>query len=320
MTFPMRGEFDFIQDIKGRFDLKHVGDDCAVLPRDGETDLLVTADLMVEGVDFRLEWAQPEFLGHKALAVSLSDIAAMGGRPLHALVSIGVSEAVWSSDFIDRFYSGWHGLAHRHNVEMVGGDVSRTPGPVVIDSVVLGTVPKGFAVRRSGASPGDAVFVSGCLGGAAGGLLLLEDGVDAAAGSAADKLNSRQLLPEPRVDLGVYLLEMGIASAMIDISDGLSSDLRHLCSVSGVGATIAAERIPVDPGLREHFDANTAFEMAMSGGEDFELLFTDPPEKISLIENRHLHRIGEITESVAKIELTCGSEVRDIPASGYVHF
>jgi thiamine-monophosphate kinase len=320
MTFPMRGEFDFIHDIKERFNLQHVGDDCAVLPRDGETDLLVTADLMVEGVDFRLEWTQPEFLGHKALAVSLSDIAAMGGRPLHALVSIGVSEAVWNSDFIDRFYSGWHELALRHKVEMVGGDVSLTPGPVVIDSVVLGTVPKGFAVRRSGASPGDAVFVSGGLGGAAGGLRRLEGSVDAAGVSIDDKLKGRQLRPEPRVDLGIYLRENEIASAMIDISDGLSSDLRHLCSSSGVGANIEADRIPVDPGLREHFDAKTAFEMAMSGGEDFELLFTVPPEKILLIENRDLYRIGEITESVAKIELTCGSEVRDVSASGYVHF
>ena len=161
-----RSEFDFIQNIKNKFLLGRVGDDCAVLPKNDKTDLLVTADMLVEEIDFRLAWTTPGLLGHKALAVSLSDIAAMGGQPVWAMISIGVPEKLWKTDFLDRFYDGWFALARQFNVELVGGDVSRTPDKVTIDSIVGGEVEKGRAVLRSSANPGDAIFVTGTLGGA----------------------------------------------------------------------------------------------------------------------------------------------------------
>ena len=149
----MRSEFDFIQNIKQEYGLEHVGDDCAVLPKDSETDMVVTADMLVEDIDFRLEWTTPEALGHKALAVSLSDVAAMGAEPKWAMLSLGVPEQLWSSSFLDQFYEGWHTLAERYGVELIGGDVSRVPSKLVIDSVVGGETPKGRAIRRSGARP-----------------------------------------------------------------------------------------------------------------------------------------------------------------------
>src|SRR5436190_1700034 len=164
----MKSEFEFINDLKSRFSLDKVGDDCAVLPKDDKTDLLVTADLLIEDIDFRLEWTTPEFLGHKALAVSLSDIAAMSGTPKWALLSIGVAENLWKTDFLDRFYAGWHKLAAKYELELVGGDISRSHDKLVIDSIVGGEVQHGKAILRSGAKPGDGIYISGTLGGAAG--------------------------------------------------------------------------------------------------------------------------------------------------------
>src|SRR5688500_5710321 len=160
----MRSEFDFIRHIKKKYDLKHVGDDCAVLPKDSKTDLIITADMLVEDIDFRLGWTTGELLGAKALAVSLSDIAAMGGTPKWAMLTIGFPKRLWNTDFVDKFYLGWTTLADHHGVELVGGDVSRTPAKLVIDSIVAGEVPKGEAILRSGANPGDSIFVTGSLG------------------------------------------------------------------------------------------------------------------------------------------------------------
>ena len=150
----MRSEFEFIQNIKKKYSLAFIGDDCAVLPKDDINDLLITSDMLVEDIDFRLEWTTPEFLGHKALAVSLSDIAAMGGDPTFAMLSLGVSENLWKTDFVDRFFEGWHKLASKYGVELIGGDISRSTDKLVIDSIVLGEVQKSRAILRSGAKPG----------------------------------------------------------------------------------------------------------------------------------------------------------------------
>src|SRR5688572_21180664 len=166
----MRSEFEFIRNIKGKFDLNRVGDDCAVLPKDSRSDLVITADMLVEDIDFRHDWTTPELLGAKALAVSLSDIAAMGATPKWAMLSIGIPEPVWTGRFVDKFYDGWFALARHHEVDLVGGDVSRTPDKIVIDSIVAGEVAKGKAIMRSRARPGDSIFVTGALGGAAAGL------------------------------------------------------------------------------------------------------------------------------------------------------
>lgn len=314
-----RSEFDLIRNIKNKFSLHRVGDDCAVLPKDNNTDLLVTADMLVENVDFRLEWTSPEFLGHKALAVSLSDIAAMGGKPGWAMLSIGVPEKLWKTDLVDRFYDGWFSLAHKFGVELVGGDVSRTPDNIVIDSIVGGDVGKGHAILRSTAKPGDVIFVTGTLGGAYGALQLLEHGKNIGE-SGADKLLKRQLEPHPQIAAANLLQKLDLATSMIDISDGLSSDLFHVCESSGVGAYIWAEKIPVDPDLTGYFGAGECLDLALHGGEDFELLFTVAEEHISQLKGSDFTRIGEITPNVGIIELSIGGDSRELPPKGFRHF
>jgi thiamine-monophosphate kinase len=310
-------EFQFIRDIKSRHSLGKVGDDCAILPGDGTNDLLITADMLVEGVDFRLNWSTPEQLGHKALAVSLSDIAAMGGKPTYALLSVAVAEKLWKTDFLDRFYVGWHELAGRFDVELVGGDISRTDGPLTFDSTVLGRVPAGKAVLRSGARVGDGIYVSGPLGGAAAGLKLLEEGGKENGPIEAD-LVTRLLQPEPHIDIANYLITNDLASAMIDLSDGLSSDLHHLCSSSDVGAVLIEGSIPIGPGLVELFGRDEAFKLAVNGGEDFVLLFTSEPDRMP--EDLGATRIGTITADSGHVELLSGQIRTRLDASGFSHF
>jgi len=317
----MTGEFDFIRYIKKSFALKAIGDDCAILPKDDRSDLIVTADLLVEDVDFKVDWASPEDLGHKALAVSLSDIAAMGGTPVWEMLTVGVPGKLWETDFVKRFYDGWNDLAAEFRVELVGGDISRSPDRFVVDSIVGGEVPKGKAVLRSGARPGDAIFVSGSLGGAAGGLRLLDSVVSRDAKEEWHKrLIERQLRPTPRIELGRWLLTNSIASAMIDISDGLSSDLGHICGASGVGAELDAASVPVDVDLKHLVGPDETLLLALHGGEDFELLFTVAGEKLSLLKNRDVTRIGTVTENVGTVQLSDGERTIDLQPFGYRHF
>jgi thiamine-monophosphate kinase len=313
----MRTEFDFINSIKKRYRLDKVGDDCAVLPKNGATDLLITSDMLVESVDFRLEWAGPEQIGHKALAVSLSDIAAMGGMPTFALVSVAVEENLWKTTFLDKFYKGWHKLAAKFGVVLVGGDVSRTQGPLVIDSTVLGEVPKDRAIVRSGARAGDGIFVAGSLGGAAGGLKLLTEGEEICPGPGRELIR-KQLQPNPQLAAAKYLLEQGLTTSMIDISDGLSSDLTHICVASGVGAEIDVSRLPVERALRELFTEAEALELAINGGEDLALLFTGDYRRGAPV--RGATRIGTITSHARSIETIDAGVRRKFEPSGYRHF
>jgi thiamine-monophosphate kinase len=319
----MRSEFEFIQNIKKKYSLYHIGDDCAVLPKDDKTDLLITSDMLIEDVDFRLEWTTPEFLGHKALAVSLSDIAAMGGEPKFAMLSIGVSENLWKTDFVNRFYEGWHELAKQFEVDLIGGDVSRSPDKLVIDSTVLGEVPKGKAILRSGARPGDAIFVTGYLGGATAGLQLLEKGERFRDDlpEPTRHLLLRQLQPLPQLRTGKLLQDIQLPTSMIDISDGLSSDLNHVAVASGVGAKLFADRIPVDPAIAAAAAVKgNALDLALHGGEDFELLFTTGLEKIPAALDLGFHHVGEITANVGNIELIHGDNSTILEPKGFRHF
>jgi len=260
-------EFDFINKIRDRARehgpglLRGIGDDAAVFKSSPGSDLVVSTDLLVEDIDFERRTTRPELLGHKALAVSLSDIAAMGARPRWALLSIGVPEEIWNSGFLDEFYSGLFQLAKRYGVTLIGGDTSRTGEKIVIDSIVVGETAKPGAVYRSGAKPGDQIFVTGFLGDAAAGLRLLQRGArlqqhasnETASDDARslDELLLRQLRPEPRVGWGLLIGEQQLATAMIDLSDGLSSDLNHLCTESNVGALIDSAAIPINPLVTE---------------------------------------------------------------------
>jgi thiamine-monophosphate kinase len=323
----MKSEFQFIEDIRHRYSLRKVGDDCAVLPKDFKTDLVMTADLLVEDIDFRLDWTTPEFLGHKALAVSLSDVAAMGAKPVWAMLSLGIPEQVWKTGFADRFYDGYFRLARKFDVEIVGGDVSKTPDKIVVDSIAAGEVAKGKAVLRSGARAGDLLFVTGELGGAAAGLKLLENGVRYSdeAKIWQHNLMLKQLQPQPQIEAAKDLNEQSRATSMIDLSDGLSGDLMHICRAGKVGARIYADRIPLHKNLlsvTESFIEKLGF--ALHGGEDYELLFTVDPKKNFRIENthktNHFFRIGEITANSEIIELIIGNETRVLKPKTFQHF
>jgi thiamine-monophosphate kinase len=314
----MHSEFDFIQNIKNRYTLQHVGDDCAVMPMNQRSDLVITADMLVENIDFRLEWTSPEVLGHKSLAVSLSDVAAMGANPLWAMLSIAVPEPIWNDGFIDQFYEGWFTLARQYGIELIGGDVSRSPDGLVIDSIVGGRVAKGRAILRSGAKPGDAIYVSGKLGGAAGGLRLLENS-DRNRGDVSE-LVLRQLKPQPQLSLANSLQKLNILTSMIDISDGLSSDLRHICKESEVGARIYANQLPIDDELHRHFPPQECLNLAVNGGEDFELLFTTSKKNQLLLDSLDVSYIGEILEEETVIEIINDNGSHALLAGGYSHF
>ncbi len=334
-------EFDYLKQLRKRVQqhgstsdlVRGIGDDAAVFKCPAGVDTVVSADLLVEDVDFRLETTTPRLLGHKALAVSLSDIAAMGARPKWALTSVGVPKHVWESRFVDEFYEGLLPLADLYGVTLVGGDLSRTPDKVVIDSIVVGECVSGRETFRSGAQVGDHIFVSGFLGDAAAGLRLLERGARVHATSteeleanSVDHLLLRQLRPDPRIGWGILLGEKRLATSMIDISDGLSSDLNHLCEESNVGALIDAARLPIDHVVREICGrrALDPLMLALHGGEDFELLFTVRPENIGLLPSRvdgvGVVDIGEIKEAAHGVQISEGSRTWKLEPGGFQHF
>ena len=312
----MTSEFEFIENLHKRFNLTKTGDDCAVLPKDSRTDLVITTDLLVEDVDFRLEWTKPEFIGHKALAVSLSDVAAMGAKPVWAMISIGIPAKIWKTDFVEKFYDGYMRVAKKFDVELIGGDVSKTPDKIVVDSIVAGEIKKGKAVLRSGAKVGDLIFVTGNLGGAAAALKLLENDEKFENSNKKDLL-LRQLAPNPQTEIGQIIGEKIGATSMIDVSDGLSSDLFHICRASKGGAKIYAEKIPFNSRI-------TNLNFALNGGEDFELLFTVNPKKNFQLENelkKHsFSGIGEITANAEIIELIANEKTTFLQPKGFRHF
>jgi len=327
-----RGEFEFIGSLRQRFS-SHIGDDAAVVRTTAGHETVITTDLLVEDIDFRRTTAPALLLGHKALAVSLSDIAAMGARPRWSLISIGVPEDVWQSEFVDQFYEGLKSLANRYDVKLIGGDTSRTNEKIVIDSILLGECSTGQAVCRIGAEPGDQIFVTGSLGGAAAGLRLIERGAHLAEQNLADddsqKIDHvllRQLRPEPRVGWGMVLGDERLATAMIDISDGLSSDLNHLCSASGVGALIESSLLPIDHQVVELCGrrALDPLQLALHGGEDFELLFTvratDAGRLPRRVDGVEITRVGEITKKVDGVKISEGARVWELNPGGWKHF
>lgn len=337
----MTSEFDFIKKIRALAEIRAqgsgllsgIGDDAAAIRQFAGRDTVITTDLLVEDIDFHRDTISPVMLGHKALAVSLSDIAAMGARPRWALVSLGIPQDTWDSAFVDRFYQGFLTLANTYDVRLIGGDLSRTPDKIVIDSIVLGECAEERAALRSGARSGDQLFVTGTLGGAAAGLRLLERGARLDAKDATDpdshlvqRILLRQVHPEPRVGWGLVLGEEQLATAMIDISDGLSSDLNHLCEESKVGALIHASKIPIDP-LVADICGRRALDplmLALHGGEDFELLFTVRPDAVARLPKRvdgiGISRIGEITDQPGKVRLAEKDRVWDLAPGGFEHF
>lgn len=327
-----RSEFEFIDSLRRRFG-GEIGDDAAVFQSTAGKEIVITTDLLVEDIDFRRTTAPALLLGHKALAVSLSDIAAMGARPRWSLISIGVPDDVWQTEFVDQFYEGLASHARRYDVQLIGGDTSRTNEKIVIDSIVLGECNANHAVKRVGAQPGDQIFVTGSLGGAAAGLRLIERGAHLAEQHLADEDSQkidhvllRQLRPEPRVGWGMVLGEERLATAMIDISDGLSSDLNHLCTASGVGALIGSALLPIDHQVVELCGrrALDPLQLALHGGEDFELLFTVRADDVARLPRRvdgvEITRIGEVTNHTDGVKISEGSRIWELNPGGWKHF
>ncbi|HXF36332.1 MAG TPA: thiamine-phosphate kinase [Actinomycetota bacterium] len=269
-----------------------VGDDAAVLAP-GRGDLLLTTDLLVEGVHFERSWTPPRDLGFKAIAVNVSDVAAMAGSPRYAVVGLGMPPDVddaWALELL----GGMRAACDEHALWLVGGDLSRAER-VVVSVAVVGEAPPGGAVTRTGARPGDRVVVTGWLGAAAGGLLLARGpGRGRALGTEAARVLLAALArPTPRVGEGRTLARAG-ATAMIDLSDGLALDLARLCRASGVGARVTLAAVPVAPALIELRDELGAdpLELALSGGEDYELLATLPPAGVAAARAELRERFG----------------------------
>jgi thiamine-monophosphate kinase len=248
-----------------------IGDDCAILEIPAGQQALVTTDFSLEGVHFRREWHPAEVVGHRCLTRGLSDIAAMGGNPIAAFLSLALPQKMPQS-WVNQFMKGLLKLADAFRVSLAGGDTAQSPSGVLADIAVVGSVPKGKAIRRSGARAGDRIYVTGSLGGAAATLKLLFSGRKLRPADFPCHFH-----PTPRIEVGRVLLEKGLASAMIDISDGLSTDLGHICEESGVGAEILAPAIPCASIGKPPREVELQF--ALNGGDDYELLFTARPNK-----------------------------------------
>lgn len=248
-----------------------IGDDAAATEPSPGRWLLTTSDMLVEGVHFDLAYTDPLRLGRKSLAVNLSDIAAMGGEPRDFLLSLAIPPGL-AVEFLDLFTEGMLALAAEHGVALVGGDTCRSVAGLVISVTLHGEQRPERTVRRSGARPGDRIFVTGTLGDSALGLELLRRGER--EGWAVE----RHLDPSPRVAVGLALAGSGLATAMIDVSDGLVADLGHILELSGVGARVEANLLPLSPHFRQGACLVSAdpLALALSGGEDYELLFTVP--------------------------------------------
>ncbi len=291
-----------------------IGDDAALLTPPLGQSLAVTVDTLLSGVHFAAD-IPPADLGHKALAVNLSDLAAMGAEPAWAILALSLPQAdeAWLAAFAEGFFA----LAGRHSVQLVGGDTTR--GPLSVTVQVQGFVPQEKALTRRGARPGDHVFVTGSLGDAGAGLAI-EQGRLEFAGPPADFLLARLHRPTPRIDAGLAL--RGLATAAIDISDGLAQDLGHILAASGVGAVLDIDRLPLSDELLAS-GIDRPWRLAVSAGDDYELCFTAPADAdrgVADVLDCPLIRIGRITCEPGQHWLDAAGQPAELPSHGWDHF
>ena len=301
-----------------------IGDDAAVLELPADRQLVAAIDTLVEGRHFPAGCA-PQSIGHRALAVNLSDLAAMGADPRWFLLALTLPAA--EPGFLEAFTEGLFALAREHAISLVGGDT--TAGPLAMSVQVLGSVPAGAAITRTGGHAGDLLFVSGTPGDAAAGLrhLMQAQPVEGADADVLDphwqQLMHRFLYPEPRVELGRAL--RGIASACIDVSDGLAADAGRLAAASGCGAWIDAAQLPLSTAMQARHDGEAATQFAIGGGDDYELCFTVPPSKRAELEARlanvkcRVTCIGRLVEKLS-LQITRNGKPVDCDTRGYDHF
>ncbi|MDR0907271.1 MAG: thiamine-phosphate kinase [Rikenellaceae bacterium] len=309
-------EFGFIETLRQSFEgigdsgIVGIGDDCAVMPLSKSSSLVVSTDMLTEGVHFLLEATSARELGAKSLAVNLSDIAAMGAVPVASFLSIALPKAcreVWLAEFME----GYRDTSARYNVRLAGGDTTASAGGVTINVGVIGKAPSSHLKYRNGARVGDVVVVNGRLGESAAGLA---DILNGETGTPAAETHRN---PVPQVFEGAWLGSRAEVHSMIDLSDGVASDLRHILRSSGVGASVDLATIPTDYSL----------ELALGGGEDYKLLFTVAPADFDRLRKAYLRRfgsslypIGVITEGDPEIIWTREGQPVDMNISGFTHF
>jgi thiamine-monophosphate kinase len=303
--------------VRGRGVMTGIGDDSAVLAIPEGHQALVTTDFSLEGVHFRREWHPPDSVGHRCLARGFSDIAAMGGTPITAFLSLALPQNL-PQKWVDGFMRGLFGLAEKFGVSLAGGDTAESPAGVLADIIVLGSVPKGKAVLRSGARPGDRIYVTGALGGSAAIVKLLLD--EKRRRRIRPRDFPQHFYPIPRLEVGRFLRENNLASAMIDISDGLSTDLAHICEENGVGAEILEQLIP--KALIGRPAPKVDLRLAIHGGEDYELLFTAAqrtriPSRIAGIA---ITEIGEIKRTKNIMMINQHGMQSELRPEGWEHF
>ncbi len=322
-----QGEFEIIEQLKARCESSPVvrlgiGDDCAILQLPPGELLLTTTDMLIESIHFRRDWTGFLSLGRKSAAVNLSDLAAMGALPRALFLAVAIPADLAAAD-LDLFFTGFLEVCHASGAVLAGGDTCSSKGGVSICVTALGTAPEAAVVRRTGAHPGDGVYVTGTLGDSALALQWLMKGR-----TPPPELLKRHLEPIARVEVGCRLGAAGVPTAMIDVSDGLLADLGHILTASRVGASIEIDRLPLSPALRAvGDDDHLLFDRALTGGEDYELLFTAPPEaqgeidRIATQADLPITRIGTISEPGKEVTLTHAGCLYPIPKhKGYKHF
>jgi len=327
------GEFGFIRSIMADCHFSHsklikgIGDDCAVIgPYDGRV-LLVTTDLLLEDVHFILGKIAPEHLGEKAFSVNLSDIAAMGGNALHGFVSLAVPKYM-RVEILHAIYTGMKNVCRKYGVNILGGDTAASPDRLMINVTLIGEVPEGEVLYRSGAGPGDGIYLTGTIGDSAAGLKLIK-GEAVGPEPVASVLIEAHNRPVPFLEAGRLISRSKLASAMIDLSDGLVADLRHICESSRVGARLIRNALPLSDELRSlaqinHFDP---YDLAISGGEDYRLLVTVPRKNtdlfLSMFEKQkpcQVFRIGEMRENSGVEIVNPDGTSEGLNIKGFDHF
>lgn len=327
------GEFGLIDQIAGLFgkdrvgDATGIGDDCAVLPYIDGQSLLLTTDMLIEDRHFRNDWISAEDLGYKSLAVNLSDISAMGGKPLYAFLSIGLPDDL-TIDWVERFFRGTLELSETHGVKLLGGDTTKSPGPMVINYCVLGVMDEESVLWRSSAKPGDRIAVLGKLGESGAGLKLLIENKSTYS-SAEKQLISSHSRPKLYVDEAQFLASNPAVRAMIDLSDGIQSDAGHIAKQSGVSIQVEAEQVPITSELKQVCESYSwdPLELALASGEDYGLLFTYNEDTDGKLLNDFRDRfdcefntIGEVREGPSELKLMKNGEAFDVGKTGFDHF
>jgi thiamine-monophosphate kinase len=297
-----------------------IGDDAAGVRFSNGADILITTDLLAEGIHFDLRYTPFYKLGAKALLANISDIAAMGGKPRYAVIAIALPQHIKVEDF-DELYRGIKRAADSYNISIIGGDTSASKSGLMINITLLGESQRGYAIKRSSAKKGDKIFVTGTLGDSSAGLELLKKG------KRSGYLIQRHLLPTPRVKEGVFLSKNRLATSMIDVSDGLATDLNHICGQSKVGAIIYEDKIPLSKELKGAKLRKSPLDYALSGGEDYELLFTVKARDVEKIYNEiskgrlSASMIGDITEMKKGIVIVDSKGQRmPLQPTGFNHF